>query len=95
MLTIAEIKTKITPICQKYGVERAYLFGSYARGEATEDSDVDLFISPGRIKDLFQLSGFRMDLVEALGLSVDIVSKWPRNKDFSANLKNDGVLMYA
>ena len=37
--TIEEIKDKVTPIAQKYGVKRISLFGSYARGEATENSD--------------------------------------------------------
>ena len=40
MLTLEAIKDKITPVCRKYGVKRAYLFGSYARGEATAQSDV-------------------------------------------------------
>ena len=40
--TIEEIKTILEPIARKYGVERVYLFGSYARGDATENSDVDL-----------------------------------------------------
>ena len=41
-LSINDIKTKSTPICKNYDVAQAYLFGSYARGEATEDSDVDI-----------------------------------------------------
>jgi hypothetical protein len=40
--TIEEIKTIVEPIARKYGVARVYLFGSYARGEVTENSDVDL-----------------------------------------------------
>lgn len=39
-----EIAAIIRPILQNYGVSRAYLFGSYARGEATEHSDIDLRI---------------------------------------------------
>ena len=52
MLTIEEIRDKITPICQKYGVKSAYLFGSYARGEATEKSDVDIRIEQGDLSGL-------------------------------------------
>ncbi|MBO6210611.1 MAG: nucleotidyltransferase domain-containing protein, partial [Schwartzia sp.] len=44
MLTIDRIKRMIQPICEKYGVERLFLFGSYARNEATEKSDVDFRI---------------------------------------------------
>ena len=56
MLTIEKIKEIITPICKKYGVKRAYLFGSYARNEATEKSDVDIRIESGKIRGLFQLA---------------------------------------
>ena len=39
--TIDEIRQIITPIAKKYGLPAVYLFGSYARGTANEDSDVD------------------------------------------------------
>ena len=40
--TIEELREIITPIAIQHNVEKVYLFGSYARGEATENSDVDL-----------------------------------------------------
>lgn len=96
MLTIEKIKEIITPICKKYGVKRAYLFGSYARNEATEKSDVDIRIESGKIRGLFQLSGFRLDLVEALGTEVDLLSVLPdpQFKRFRENLKRDEILLY-
>jgi predicted nucleotidyltransferase len=51
--TIPEIQKLIRPIAQRYGVERVLLFGSYARGEANPDSDVDLRIDSGSIQDYF------------------------------------------
>lgn len=39
MLTIDEIKKAVIPVCERYGVERLSLFGSYARGEA-DDNDM-------------------------------------------------------
>lgn len=96
MLTIEKIKEIITPICKKYGVKRAYLFGSYARNEATEKSDVDIRIESGKIRGLFQLSGFRLDLVETLGTEVDLLSVLPdpQFKRFRENLKRDEILLY-
>lgn len=96
MLTIEEIRERITPICRQYGVKRAYLFGSYARGEANENSDVDLRIEKGKIEDLFQLSGFRIDVVEALGTEVDLLSVLPEPeyKKFRENLRRDEILLY-
>lgn len=42
--TINEIKNRANPIAKAYGIGRMSLFGSYARGEAKDDSDVDLYI---------------------------------------------------
>ena len=95
MFTINEIKKIITPICIKYGVKNVYLFGSYARKEATDMSDIDIRIDAGNIKDLFTLSAFRIDLVEALGLEVDIVSTLPISSKFRKSLEADEVLLYA
>lgn len=101
MLTIDEIRERITPICKRYGVKKAYLFGSYARGEATEESDVDLCIESGgseHLRGLFRLSGFRLDLVDALEREVDLLTSIPHGDltdKFRANLKRDEVLLYA
>ena len=42
--SVDEIKESIMPVARNYGVKRVMLFGSYARGEATEDSDIDLHV---------------------------------------------------
>ncbi len=94
LLTIPEIKARIAPVCEAHGVARVYLFGSYARGEATEESDVDLHIECGRISGLFELSSFWQDISEALGKDVDIVSEIPRGRPFQENLAREEVLLY-
>lgn len=47
-INIARLKKVITPIARAYGVKRLYLFGSYAKGNANENSDVDLLIEKGK-----------------------------------------------
>lgn len=94
MLTIPVIQQKITPICKRYGIERAYLFGSYSRNDANEHSDVDLHIEPGAVHDLFTLSGLRLDIMDALGIEVDLISELPESGAFRNNLKRDEVLLY-
>ena len=44
VFTIEEIKKRIEPIAKKYGLRAVYVFGSYARGEADAESDIDLLI---------------------------------------------------
>ena len=80
MLSIAEIKEKISPLCSEYGIKRAYLFGSYARGEADEKSDVDLRIEKGandKLKSLIQVSSFRCKLEDVLKKNVDLITLLP------------------
>lgn len=73
--TIEEITRRITPVAQKYGLAAVYLFGSYARGEATPDSDVDLLVDlrGSVIKGLNFVSLYN-ELEAALGISIDIVT---------------------
>lgn len=54
--TLNEIKAIVSRLARQYGAERIYLFGSYARGDMTNDSDIDLRIDKGSIRG-FQLAG--------------------------------------
>ena len=73
-INIAEIKKKITPILKKEGVTRAAFFGSVARGEATEKSDIDILVDLPRGKSLFDLAGLQLELTEELGNEVDVIT---------------------
>jgi len=72
MLTVDEIIRKLEPVFAQNGVVKAILFGSYAKGEATENSDIDLVIeTEAYIKgwDFFAIAGYSE---EALGKSVGL-----------------------
>ena len=92
--TLEEIKHKSVPLAQKYGVKRLGLFGSYARGEADDNSDLDCLISKGEMRGLFQYMGFVLDLEDAFGCHVDVVTSGIRDKVFWDNIKRDEVLLY-
>ena len=92
--TIEEIKNKITNAAQQYGIQKAYLFGSYARGEANVESDIDLCIEKGNIRTLFELSGFRQDLEEALGNQVEVITTSSLSDDFKEQIGKEMVLVY-
>lgn len=91
--TIEEIKEKAIPIAKKYGVKTLWLFGSYARGEADAESDVDFIMDGGKIRGL-QYFGFVLDLEEIFQCHVDVVSIGISDKNFLSEIKNDEVLLY-
>lgn len=72
--TVEQITDIVTPIAKRYDVSKLYLFGSYARGEADEKSDIDLRVDGGRLGNLFALGGFYADLEKALNKSLDLVT---------------------
>ena len=70
-----------------------YLFGSYARGDMTDSSDIDLRIDKGSIKG-FQLAGLLLDLEDSLGRSVDLVPTTSLDQRFLDSIRDDEVLLY-
>ena len=73
--TLEELREKITPIAEKYRIPAVYVFGSYARGEATEDSDVDvLFERRGSDVRGWIIGGLYNDLNEALGKEISLLT---------------------
>jgi predicted nucleotidyltransferase len=92
--TIPEIKTKIAETARQYGIEKAYLFGSYARGEAGIGSDIDICIEKGKLRTLFEFSGFCQDLEESLGNKVDVITTSSLSGDFRKQIEKDLVLIY-
>ena len=73
--SIDENAAMVKPVAEKYGIEKVWIFGSYARGEATEDSDIDLLISYEKLVGMFALGGLYADMEEAFNKPVDIVSE--------------------
>lgn len=72
---IRSIQSKIVPTLKRNGVVRAGIFGSYARGEAKKNSDIDILIKVKRKKfSLFDLVGLQMELEEKLGKKVDLLT---------------------
>ena len=92
--SVNELRRIISPIAREYGVESVSLFGSHARGTATSSSDVDLKIVKARLRSLFQLSGFRLAVEDALGVSVDLVTSESDDRDFLRSISVEEVLLY-
>ena len=92
--SVDELRQIIAPIAQEHGVKSVFLFGSYSRGTASADSDVDLKIEKGRLSSLFQLSDFRLAVEDALKLSVDLVTSEASDRAFLDTIGRDEVLLY-
>jgi predicted nucleotidyltransferase len=97
--TIDEIKEKIRPIAEKYNLPAVYLFGSYARGEADEKSDIDIIADCSAVEGLLGYIAVFNDMKENLSKEIDMIETdiFEREKDerFLNNLKRDMVNIYA
>ena len=92
--SLQEIKDRVVPIARDFGVERLSLFGSYARNEARDDSDVDILIREGRLKGVYQYMAFVYALEDALRCHVDVVMDGVRDEAFLRDVKRDEVVLY-
>lgn len=72
-IDIEEIKGKIHPILQEYGVKRVGLFGSCVRGEMRPDSDIDILVEIEKDISLLDFVGLKLEIEQALGENVDLV----------------------
>ncbi len=73
--TVEEIRTRIKPVAEKYGLRKVYLFGSYVRGEADEQSDVDLaIVATGSLAVGFSFYRLYDELEKVLELKVDLLT---------------------
>jgi len=92
--TIDELRNIIVPIAQQHGVKSVSLFGSYSKGSADSNSDVDLKIEKGALRSLFQLCGFRLAVEDALQLPVDLVTTDSSDRGFLDMIAKEEVLLY-
>ncbi len=71
---LREIRDRIYPILKRYGVAKASIFGSYVRQEETPESDIDILIEFSAEKSLLDLAGLKIELEDALGREVDVLT---------------------
>ena len=102
--TIEELRDRIVPITRKYNIPAVYLFGSYARNEAQDSSDVDILIDRegSSIHSMFDMGGLYSELTESIGKEVDLVtiqtlrqkSTQERTPWLVSNVEKDRVKIY-
>ena len=92
VLSIRQIKDIMLPILKKHNIHEVYLFGSYARGEAQNTSDIDIYCESGDIRTFIDQGYLEDELVEALGKDVDIVFFGSKMNDlFKEQLEKDKI----
>lgn len=89
--TIDKIKDVVKPIANKYNVQSIYLFGSYARGDANENSDLDFLVFGGENFKLTNIFALAEDLRIAFKIQVDVfeISEINTDSDFYSTIMNE------
>ena len=93
-MTKEQIISAIVPILQEHGVTKAALFGSLARGDATDRSDVDLLVNFEEGRTLLDLIGLRQEAASLLGRDVDVVTYDSIHPRFRANVLREQEVIY-
>ena len=99
---ITEIKKLTEPIFKEYGVEKAYVFGSYARGDYNENSDIDIIISSKNIRSFLVIGAILETLKLVLKKEVDLIEEEcfdeeemdEIDQEFYNRIKKERILIY-
>ncbi len=96
IFTKEELQDRLTPVFQNYNVKQAVLFGSYGKGTATSNSDIDLLVDSG-LKGL-KFVGLINDIkTSLLDKDVDVfdISHINTGSLIEREIQDSGVLIYA
>lgn len=93
VLSIKDIKKLVSKLIKKYQAEYAILFGSYARGEADAESDIDIIIVGGENFSAFDALAFGEELRELTSKKVDAfeMREVEKNTEFYQSILREGV----
>ncbi len=101
ILSLDALRYLVRPVAKRHALDSVYLFGSYARGEATPQSDIDLLVDGGSIKTAGKYFSIRNDFCDALGKEVDLVMGSAARENhtragvrFMSHFERDKVLLY-
>ena len=95
VMSIRDITYIVKPLADKYNIQQVYLFGSYAREEATEDSDIDILVCGGDKFKLTMVFAFAEELRKALNKDVDVfeINEINQESDFYKTIMKERVLV--
>jgi len=92
---LRKIKTKLYQLAAKYGIRKLYVFGSVARGESSELSDIDFLIEMESDASAFGIGAFQYEAQKMLGIEIDVVPTFTLDKvddkDFVRAIQTEAV----
>ena len=91
---LCALSAVVSPIAASYGVEKLFLFGSRARGDARPDSDYDFLISKGKVQTLFLHAALWQALEDALNAPVDLITDTSSDKSVIEQARKEAILLY-
>jgi len=90
-----EISKMVASVAADFGINKLSVFGSYARGEATESSDIDFhIIDRGALRGLINLAGFELALEDLFKVPIDVVTTSSIFDDVRQNIEREEHIVY-
>jgi len=94
---IRKLKPQLDQIATKFGIRKIYLFGSVARGESTEVSDIDFLIELETGASAFGIGAFQFETQKLLGIHTDVIPTFAlpkvEDKDFVQSIQAEAVAL--
>ena len=92
---LEEIRKMVAPVAADFGIRKLSIFGSYARGEEVENSDIDFhIIDRGTLRGLIQLAAFELALEQLFGIKIDVVTTNSLFDDVKHNIEREEFVVY-
>jgi len=89
-----EIRGKIISNLKSHGAKKISIFGSYVRGEAVPESDLDIIVEFGEVKGLITFIGIENELTELLGIKVDLLTEKSISPYLIDRIKKEAIVIY-
>lgn len=88
-------QTKLNVLCQTYGISNLFLFGSQARGDSSEDSDIDLIAKFDKPIGLIEFVKAEQELSQMFSKPVDLLTEQSINPKIKESIQRDLLSLYS
>lgn len=89
-----DMKRKVIEFLQGHGAIRIAIFGSYARGEETRESDLDILVEFSGRKSLLDIIGIEQELSDIIGIKVDLLTERSIEPQIMSEIRKDMALVF-